>query len=136
MPEVNGVCLSSVEFQELETLVELSESGEDWDWANDKLAIGPGCDEQPPDEMAVYGVLGLRGLVRFGKSRYGPYVYRGVTPAGRSFVSDYAAKKAAEAKDVRSSRRHDWLMAIFSVLGGGALGTLSSVLLHFWGVLS
>lgn len=118
MYEVNGIDLSSAEFEFLKGLTE-TEAG--------KLFEEDG-------EVEICKSLDSKGLTN-GARLLGAYLFEGFTEAGKSFVPDWEAKQKSARRDKVSDRRHDWLVAIVGTAFGYALGVLSSYLTNCFGLL-
>lgn len=82
----------------------------------------PGYHEQ----MQVYVSLSEKGLLSANRPAPNVYWFGDLTPEGRCYFIDEAARKAEEASRIRSNRAHDWRIALFGIIGGlfsGAFGS-------------
>lgn len=130
MYRVNGVELTSGQYQELKALVSVRDAGGDVRGAA-RGRLFPDFESNPifPDETAseVYIGLDALGLVK-GRSEYGLYWFERLTAAGIDFVHDYELEKKAAKEARRSEHRHDYFVAGLSALIGGALGIVGTLL--------
>ena len=118
MYEVNGIDLSSAEFEFLKGLG----------------GVEGGATFEEDGEIELFRSLAAKGMLN-GISLFGAYQFEGLTETGKSFVPDWEAKQKSARRDKMSDRRHDWLVAIVGTAFGYALGVLSSYLTNCFGLL-
>lgn len=120
---VNGIDLSTREYELLEELVDAYDSGEKVaEKAKIHLAIKGVCQTYASlrNKGMVSGmVFGLRGLVT-------SFDFDRLNQTGIDFVHDYRIQQNQSEEEQRKQRRHDYKIAAFGVIGGlfsGALGS-------------
>lgn len=121
MFQANGVVLNGAEHDELRSLVESEDP--------DALAfehLHPTGEKFvfSEDHVAVYQMLKEKGLVS-GASADNGFFFRGLTVAGKSWIRDYDAQVENEERAIKSSRRHDFKVALVGAVAGGLLGLFS-----------
>lgn len=128
MYAVNGIDLTGTEYREIRDLVELESDEERMALAD--RALHPYRDKElwNPNGIAVYKRLASLGLIEGVPLLVGFLFHGTVTQKGIDFVQDYADKARKEEGAIRSSRRHDWLIASFGICGGLVSGAFGSAL--------
>lgn len=59
------------------------------------------------------------------------YHFGELTPDGWSYFKEKERRENEQIKEKKSDRRHDYFVALFSLVGGAASGAISSITLHF-----
>lgn len=130
MYEVNGIELSSSEYNELVMLSEAAERGDNPDEIANARLLDKETNAFNASTVQTYLSLHGRGLVS-GHRIYGGFVCAGVTQRGLDFVSDYVKRMIEDEARAKSDRRHDYLVALFGSAIGFALGVIAE---HFIGI--
>ena len=81
------------------------------------------------EQRQVYISLFDKGLLSASRPAPNVYWFGDLTPEGRCYFADEAARDEKEAEKTRSDRLHDWRIALFGVIGGLFSGALASFLL-------
>lgn len=130
MYEVNGIELSSSEYNELVMLSEAAERGDNPDEIANARLLDKETNAFNASTVQTYLSLHGRGLVS-GHRIYGGFVCAGVTQRGLDFVSDYVKRMIEDEARAKSDRRHDYLVALFGSAIGFVLGVIAE---HFIGI--
>jgi hypothetical protein len=115
-----GVDLNKIQYAELEWITH---------FPGDSKALEQSVHERISKDVSllnVYYELRDKGLVD-GNGWNNTYHCRGLTSNGRSFVSEYEAKNAAEQSALKSERRHQYRIAAFSFTGSTVLGIIAAM---------
>lgn len=116
MYQVNGVDLTSGQYDELRALVRVHDAGGDVKAeASRRLGLSP--TRLFPEEVANENFMALaekRLVARLETPSVeltgSQFFFGGLTAAGIDFVHDYEATRKAERKDARARSRHDFLV--------------------------
>ena len=137
MYEVNGIDLTSGQYEELRALVTAHDAGRDVKKEASKR-LGLSIYSPFPEEIANENFMALadKGLVsRAVTPGFEPsgvlFSFGGLTAAGIDFVHDYEAAEKSARRDRRRSSRHDFLVEF----SGGIIGLVGVVLGYVLGKL-
>lgn len=128
MYEADGIDLASDEFSELCAIVAAERAGVLAEYID--RALYPG---QPfrlfPDEKRSEVLMRLhaKGLVSGTVTAGSLFALRAASPLGRTWLADYYAIGRRDASEKRSTRRHEYLVAVIS----GSAGILLGMALEF-----
>ena len=130
MYEVNGIELSSSEYNELVMLSEAAERGDNPDEIANARLLDKETNAFNASTVQTYLSLHGRGLVS-GHQICGGFHCTGITQRGLDFVSDYDKRMIEDKARAKSDRRHDYLVALFGSAVGFALCIIAE---HFIGI--
>lgn len=137
MYQVNGVDLTSGQYDVLRALVDAHDAGRDVKKEASKM-LGLSLYSPFPEEIASenFSALADRGLVSRAvtpgvETSDALFFFGGLTAAGIDFVHDYEAKERSERRERRRRSRHDFIVEF----SGGILGLVGVVLGYLLGRL-
>lgn len=121
MHEVNGVDLTSSEYEELKRLVEeCDDSSEFVENVNARL-LDAETNTFNADLAAIHVSLKRKRMI-YGAAVFGGFIFEGVTPMGKCFVRDLESVAAERRREMKSDRRHDFAVAVVEASIGFVLG--------------
>ena len=126
MYEVNGIVLSSSQFEELKALIECGPS-KVCEFANNRL-IEVESFVFNSDMVDIYLKLFSYGLID-GKTITGGFIFSGLTVSGRDFVADYEQQQVDKKRAVHSDRKFQLLTIALSVLASFLTSLLTRLFL-------
>ena len=125
MYSINGVDLSSTDYEKLRDLVEMKDNGKDYiSFANEELHSIKDWNDPCycSYESLIKNELAI-GFISLGGIRFDD-----LTPKGNDFIHDYQVIQDKEKKMDIADKRHDYKVAAFSAGLGFVLGYLTHIL--------